>query len=42
MNFKDKHERPHYRLKMTYIVEEAKLVSSCFNWPSSASPLLSC
>ena len=28
-------------LSSTYIVEEAKLVSSCFNFPSSAKPLLS-
>ena len=26
---------------MRYVVEEAKLVSSCFNWPSRANPLLS-
>ena len=26
----------------TYIVDEAKLVSSCFSFPSRANPLLSC
>ena len=27
--------------KQTYIVDDARLVSSCFNWPSNAKPRLS-
>ena len=27
--------------KKTYIVDDARLVSSCFNWPSNAKPRLS-
>lgn len=28
-------------LTLTHIVDDAKFVSSCFNWPSKANPLLS-